>query len=373
MVRMAGATLPTWECMPYVSTTMLWAGTRNRHIGRRKLDAIRHDGRQRETRNRMRRLRSIPSALREKLSIWEAARAKGPLRGVSEIRGGWRKYPGNPILGAGLGVVFDACVLSDGGLFRMWLSWRDCGSIAYAESADGVAWSKPSVVLAPDDGHHVVNRPGVLHSASGYHMWYTQQTTTQSCVLYARSEDGLVWHRVGSDAVLAPTEVWEKQSVMCPHVAWEETSRIYRMWYSAGEQYEPRAIGYATSTDGVSWIKHRGNPVMRPCKSHPWEGSRVTGCHVTKCDSWYVMFYIGFHGIHRAQICLARSRDGIHDWERHPCNPIVSPSRDGWDCNAVYKPCALRCEGRWMLWYNGRRGQSEQIGLAQLDGPNLGF
>jgi hypothetical protein len=36
---------------------------------------------------------------------------------------------------------------------------------------------------------------------------------------------------------------------MCPHVLWDEGPAV-RMWYSAGEQYEPNAIGYATSSDG---------------------------------------------------------------------------------------------------------------------------
>ena len=29
------------------------------------------------------------------------------------------------------------------------------------------------------------------------------------------------------------------------------------MWYSGGEQYEPDAIGYATSKDGIDWTKCR--------------------------------------------------------------------------------------------------------------------
>ncbi|HKM52332.1 MAG TPA: hypothetical protein VJY33_02920 [Isosphaeraceae bacterium] len=33
---------------------------------------------------------------------------------------------------------------------------------------------------------------------------------------------------------------------MCPHVLWDEQAKLYRMWYSGGEQYEPNAIGFAT-------------------------------------------------------------------------------------------------------------------------------
>ena len=51
---------------------------------------------------------------------------------------------------------------------------------------------------------------------------------------------------------------------MCPNVIWDESARLFRMWYSGGDQYEPDAIGYAFSTDGLHWTKHPGNPVFQP-------------------------------------------------------------------------------------------------------------
>ena len=85
------------------------------------------------------------------------------------------------------------------------------------------------------------------------------------------------------------------------------------------------------------------------------------------------MFYIGFWDRDHAQIGVARSRDGIGDWQRHPANPIIRPGKDKWDHDAVYKPYAIFDGRRWLLWYNGRRGGMEQIGLALHDGEKLGF
>jgi len=86
------------------------------------------------------------------------------------------------------------------------------------------------------------------------------------------------------------------------------------------------------------------------------------------------MFYIGFRDEHRAQIGLARSPDGITDWQRHPANPILFPTDNAWDGDACYKPFAIydQQSGRWMLWYNGRKGNVEQIGLATHPGFDLG-
>jgi hypothetical protein len=75
---------------------------------------------------------------------------------------------------------------------------------------------------------------------------------------------------------------------------------------------------------------------------------------------------------------IARSRDGIGGWQKHPENPIIAPDAGTWDGLSVYKPFALRDNGRWMLWYNGARYDSEiwadeKIGLAYHEGEDLGF
>ena len=85
------------------------------------------------------------------------------------------------------------------------------------------------------------------------------------------------------------------------------------------------------------------------------------------------MFYIGFQNEHLAQIGIARSRDGISDWERHPGNPVISPDPGKWDGEACYKPYAIFDGTKWKLWYNGRAGSMEQIGLAYNENENLGF
>ena len=55
----------------------------------------------------------------------------------------------------------------------------------------------------------------------------------------------------------------------------------------------------------------------------------------------YVMFYIGFRDKDHAQIGVARSKDGITGWERHPANPVIRPGVGKWDQDAVYKPFAI--------------------------------
>ena len=53
--------------------------------------------------------------------------------------------------------------------------------------------------------------------------------------------------------------------------------------------------------------------------------------------------------------------------------PDHPPGEGKWDQDAVYKPYAIFDGRKWLLWYNGRRGGVEQIGLATHEGEDLGF
>jgi hypothetical protein len=172
---------------------------------------------------------------------------------------------------------------------------------------------------------------------------------------------------------LSPEKPWEKVAVMCPHVIWDDNQRLFRMWYSGGEQYEPDAIGYATSPDGIAWTKNLSNPIFKPDPKIPWEHERVTACQVVRRGDWHYMFYIGFRDRDHAQIGLARSKDGLTNWQRNAANPIVRSGGDDWDHDACYKPYAIFDGQKWLLWYNGRRGGLEQIGLVLHAGADLGF
>ncbi len=92
-------------------------------------------------------------------------------------------------------------------------------------------------------------------------------------------------------------------------------------------------------------------------------------------EEWYYVFYAGVGDGGRAHIGLARSKDGLTDWQRHPKNPVISPAKDAWDHDGCSQPHAFFDEtaDRWMLWYNGHKGGVEQIGLAIHAGEDLGF
>ena len=318
------------------------------------------------------------------LRLYANGRQIGSAAGLTRVMaklpssgGGWTKYAGNPLIGGGkLGTVFDIAVLQEAGKYRMWGSWRPKRSLALFESKDGTHWSDPVIVLSPNpatkwEGN--INRASVLHRVDGYHMWYTGQANGKSSIGYATSPDGVVWTRKSETPVLSPESAWEKTSVMCPNVLWDERAKIFQMWYSGGDQYEPDAIGYATSPDGLHWTKHPGNPIFTPDPRNVYEQYKVAGAQVLRWKDWFYIVYIGYRDMDHAQISIARSRDGLTNWERHPRNPIVRPGQDAFDQDACYKPFMIFDGRHWLLWYNGRHGGLEQIALALHEGEDLGF
>ena len=306
--------------------------------------------------------------------------------------GGWKKYEGNPVFGGEYATVFDVSVLRepDGEgrmIFRMWFSWRREQTIGYTESEDGIHWNEPVSVLKPLPGSDweadEVNRPTVLHHEGKYMMWYTGQMGPgteegRSAIGLAESSDGITWIR-RREPVLKPEGGWEEQAALCPTVLYDEDDKLFKMWYAAGNNYEPDAIGYACSKDGIQWEKPCAEPVLAPDPSNPWESYKLVAPFAVKEDGWFYLFYVGHLLMERAQIGMARSSDGISGWEKHPENPLISPDEGSeWDNMSAFKPSVCKVGDTWMLWYNGaycdeEEWMKEQIGLAVLKRNEPGF
>ena len=285
----------------------------------------------------------------------------------------FQKYPQNPIYGGpSTGTLFDVYVTKENGLYRMDFSWRPKKALAVAFSKDGLEWSKPQITLASEEAtgwEDDINRNCVLRRENGYQMWYTGQARGYSFIGMTKSDDGLRFIRTEEEPVLICERQWEGMSVMNPCVLYE--NGIYKMWYAAGETYEPNVLAYAESKDGVHWEKSKINPIFVKNSACSYEQDRVGGCQVLhEKGLGYLMFYIGYQDIDTACICAALSPNGKTGWKRYKGNPLVTPDAGAWDGDACYKPSAYydREKGIWHIWYNGRRGGEEYIGAAFAEG-----
>lgn len=290
-----------------------------------------------------------------------------------EFKGSFDKYKNNPVFGnIETGTMFDAYVWKQNGRFRMDVSWRPRKALAVTFSDNGINWDDPIITLECDPNspwEDDINRNCVIENpiGKGYLMWYTGQYSDgdvrKSNIGIARSDDGIRFERFLKDPVLVPETDFENISVMNPFVMYE--NGIFRMWYAAGETYEPNVICYAESTDGINWKKHQQNPIFVCAPENEYEQNRIGAVQVLKENDGYLMFYIGYKDINTACVCAARSENGITNWQRVPENPLVTPTSGEWDESSCYKPTVVRDEnGTYHLWYNGRSEGFEYIGYA---------
>ncbi|MBQ6066284.1 MAG: hypothetical protein IJK89_05635 [Clostridia bacterium] len=286
----------------------------------------------------------------------------------------FQKHPANPIYGdPQTGTLFDVYVTKQpDGRLRMDYSWRADNTLAVAFSHDGIQWTAPRAVLFPNPTsgwEELVNRNCTLRVGGVWRMWYTGQAHGNSYIGYAESDDGLTFRRMSEEPVLSPEYPFEGASVMNPSVLYE--NGLYRMWYSAGETYEPNVLCYAESEDGRNWRKSGENPILEKDPRNEYEQNRIGGCQIIPHPKLgYLLFYIGYRDIDTACICAAYSADGVTDFHRCKLNPLVFPTPGEWDADSCYKPSALYdpATDRWRVWYNGRCGNAEYIGLAEKQG-----
>ncbi|HZU75162.1 MAG TPA: hypothetical protein VFA70_00255, partial [Dehalococcoidia bacterium] len=265
---------------------------------------------------------------------------------------------------------------------RMWYSTRASrrpASIALAVDATGTGDhfvplpGDPDLQPTPRESlpYDAITRPAVLRAGDGWRMWYSVVGDNTAWIGTASSPDGRRWTKHGSPVLRAELP-WELEGVCCPNVQYDPASGRYLMWYSAGHIYEPNAVGFATSPDGLTWTRHGGDPIYTATTG--WEDGQIGSFQVTRVGDWYYAFYNAFQRQpFISRIGMARSRDGVTGWQRHPDNPILAPGAPGtWDGAMIYKPAALwdATRNRWDVWFNAsaRLNEHERIGHMWRDG-----
>ncbi len=212
----------------------------------------------------------------------------------------------------GLGNVYAPDVLLEDGLYRMWYGGQGRDGhdrIHYAESKDGRAWERRGVAIDVEGENHV-NDPSVVKVDGTYYLYYTRAVGgVVDEIALATSPDGLRWEKRG--VVLGPGKPGEWDSLLVGRPSVLHEGGQFRIWYDGRKDLPPgplaqgvptsrdshRAVGLATSKDGLNWTKHAGNPVFE---------EDAGGVDVERSGDGYLMVYESGEGTR-----AANSRDGI--------------------------------------------------------------
>jgi len=222
--------------------------------------------------------------------------------------------------------------------------------------------------------------PCVLYNpdSSRYEMWYAGfKTTHPYSIGFASSSDGLHWTKHPVAVLESGTETWDASTVNAPSVLRENGQ--YKMWYF-GSKDDPYVggIGYATSTDGLNWTKDLSNSPVIKAGTDAWEEGVVAFCSVMPATGGgYKMWYGGMDaGFTRSQIGYATSSDGISWTKIGTSNPVLQHgSNASWDDGHVnvFGKSVLFKDNKYYMLYTGSKptGSIESIGLAvSNDGIN---
>jgi hypothetical protein len=279
------------------------------------------------------------------MMIWLCACLAAPGAVLAQTE--WTLHPDSPVIELGEPGSWDdrgqalGAVYFDGSLYHMWYEgWDAAGDhddIGHATSPDGVTWTKDPANPVLERGapgewdDRLLFGLGVVYDGSQFHMWYAGYGNQTEIYQggYATSPDGTVWTKHPDNPVLAPgpNGAWDDYWVY-PHTVILEGG-TYRMWYG-GDNGVVEQIGYAESTDGVTWTK-RPHPVLEVGKlPGAWDSEVVGNPYVISDGATYQMWYTGSDGSENGGIGYAVSSDGI-SWTKHAGNPVLSSSPQGFD------------------------------------------
>ncbi len=297
---------------------------------------------------------------------------------ISAPEAAWVKDPANPVFRPGPSGSWDdrnvyaAKVIDVGNGYLMWYTGNGVTSasprIGYAWSYDGINWTRhPAPVLSPGNSgwdSKGVSAPSVLKKDGLWHMWYAGKDLSRYGIGYATSSDGITWTKYPNNPVLtASAEGADDADIVSPHVLFQ--GGIFHMWYAG--RGDSNQIFYATSPDGVHWTKHANNPVLHLGGDYEWDNGEIAAPSVIWTGARFEMWYQGYsRGTLQRYLGHAVSPDGII-WSKDALNPVLGLEPNTWDGYSVYYPSVvLRGDGQLMLWYQGEAGenQQKQLGLA---------
>jgi hypothetical protein len=211
----------------------------------------------------------------------------------------------------------------------------------------------------------------VVEHAGRRHLYYIGWSRGVSVPFYtfvgcAVSEDGGQTYEKVSAAPVLERGPHDPFLTTSPWVLVEDG--LWRMWYATGTGWQPTGEGpkhhyhvcYAESDDGLTW--RRSGRVSIDFRSE--EEYAIARPCVMREDGLYRMWYSYRGDAYR--IGYAESADGL-EWERKDAESGIERSEDGWDSQMIEYPCVFDHRGTRFMLYNGNGYGATGIGLAVLE------
>ena len=246
--------------------------------------------------------------------------------------------------------------------------------IHHATSPDGLAWSRPAVVVRK------AMRPFLYDEAGTFHLFYERirpigllapwlPLAWRSTIERRTSNDMNRWS--APVEVLAPTEPWHQRAsggaaVGNPCLVRPERG-VCALYFSSSLVRlpdcgfdEPLHIGVAYAENMGGPYRLHPRPILSPRPDDPRCNLGAGSIKVIRLADGFVGLQNGIYrdratGHTGSAISVLKSADGIA-WEYGHSAPILAPT-DGWRRSFIYACDARpRPDGTWVLYFNARDG-----------------
>jgi len=291
------------------------------------------------------------------------------------------KDPANPVITHGPEGSFDdqrafnmGTVIKDGDIFRMWYGamnpkspywdtdWTKIPRTGYAESRDGVHWTKPILNLAEWNGSTANNMLpdfGIVP----FVMLNPDQSDPQRKFLAFHtgdqhySADGLRWTPDPDVTVAWPSgkpQWFENLSVL--YDPRERNPQMRWKMYGCFAPKDPqRTIGLAYSPDGRHWTVHPDNPIVSPLSGPYLMAHDVS---VVRHGAHYLAVYQAGAG-YSIGLALMASRDGINWTPVCEGKPFIEHGAgDAWDRGLLLPSVPVTVGDEVFIYYGGANYQA---------------
>jgi len=217
-----------------------------------------------------------------------------------------------------------------------------------------------------------IGQPSCLVENDTIKMWYAAggvsgvgDTIVRGRISYAYSLNGIDWIKRNPpipvlDVGLPGT--WDSRWLDTPAIVRDDTE--YKLYYYGDSQAVAfSAIGLATSSNGIDWIKYGNNPVLEKSDSIlDWDGLWIESAAVLY-DAQTDTYQIWYSGVawdtfmpynQHIEIGYAASGDGVN-WVKDTINnPVFETGNPGsWDDAWVAVPAVRKVGGIYQMWYCG--------------------
>lgn len=230
------------------------------------------------------------------------------------------------------------------------------------------SWSKEAGNPVFSGGGTNGQNGGIVKLGSTYYYYYG--TNSASKISCATSTDLITWTGHGVVINVGAGGQWDAGGVFDAFARLRQDGVTIEVWYAAKDGSNNRAMGYATSTDGLTFTKSSGNPLISSTLANqPWAGSTSTFGE----PSVYVppgregqQYLVSFDSAQFATpgnrfISQAISLDGGSTW--HYRKGGLQASGVGWESAQVFDSFVMVDSNIMYLFHGGADTAGASLGL----------